>query len=581
MKKITFNVLFVFAALLTASVNAQCLSASEGLYPAATYTPATCNGIAVNSITTAGYAGEYSNVNVVSGETYTFLSSLATDYLTISSDDGVTAAAYGVTPVTWVADVTGVVRFYTHADDACGENQTFRARRIVCGIPPCEMPAITFAKVSNCPDATFSVTADVTSMGSAAAITVTDNQAGSTPQVANGLGLLTFGPYDNGLSVSLTAVNDDSAVCTMTSATFTQAACPPDNDNLANAIAISCGNNYTGNTSAATLDEDNAPDGFGADMDAPNVWYTYTGSGNAETVTLNLCGSSYDTSVLIYTGSSGALTLVGGNDDDATCGAAPANTRSRATFTSDGTTTYLIAIEGWNAASTGAFTMDVTCAPVTPPAVENQSCDTALALEIDNSDVLSDNSFGTINPVQPSCDTFGSIQDVWFSFIAPAEGTVDVNVSNGTMTSSNFNVYSGDCGALVAVTGACNSNLTTATTESLTGLTPGNVYHVQVWSNGAEQGTFTLRLSNPSLANDTFQSAAFDMYPNPVVDVLNIAYNKNISSVEVYNLLGQQVFAKTSDTTISQVDLSHLSKGAYMVKISADHQVKTVKIIKQ
>jgi hypothetical protein len=79
-----------------------------------------------------------------------------------------------------------------------------------------------------------------------------------------------------------------------TSTAQTQAACPPTNDNLANAIAIECGNNYTGNTVAATLDENDAPDGFGADMDAPNVWYSFTGSGFSETVTLNLCGSSYD-----------------------------------------------------------------------------------------------------------------------------------------------------------------------------------------------------------------------------------------------------------------------------------------------
>ncbi|NHM06970.1 T9SS type A sorting domain-containing protein [Flavobacterium sp. CYK-4] len=581
MKKITFNLFSVIAVLFTASVNAQCLEAGNGLYPDATYTPATCNGITVNSITTLGYAGEYSNVNVVAGETYTFSSSIATDYITISSDDGVTATVSGTSPLTWVADIDGVVRFYTHADEICTENQTFRARRIVCGIAPCTLPEITFTKVSNCPEATFNVTADVTSMGSAAAITITDNQAGSTPQVANGTGLLTFGPYDNGVTVSLTAVNDDSDVCTVTSANFAQAACPPANDDFANAIAIACGNTLTGSTAAATLDQNDAPDGFGADMDAPNVWFSYTGSGAAESITLNLCGSAYDTSVLIYTGSPGSFALIGGNDDDATCGAFPLNTRSRTSFTSDGTSTYYIAVEGYNATSLGDFTMEVTCSEVNPPAVENQSCDTALALEIDNTDVQSDNSFGTINSVQPSCDTFGSIQDVWFSFVAPTEGTVDVTVTNGFMTSANFNVYSGDCGALEAVTGACNANLTTATTESLTGLVAGNVYRVQVWSNAAEQGTFTLRLANPSLSNSTFDSGTFETYPNPVTDVLHLNYDKDISNVEVFNMVGQQVFTKSSTAHISQIDLSTLAKGVYMVKINADNLVKTVKILKQ
>ena len=238
----------------------------------------------------------------------------------------------------------------------------------------------------------------------------------------------------------------------------------PANDNFANAEVILCGNTYAGTTATATLDEDSAPDGFGADMDSPNVWYTYTGSGTAETITLNLCASAYDSSVLVYTGTSGSLTLIAGNDDDATCGAA-STTRSRLNFDSDGLTTYYIAIEGWNVGSTGAYSMDVTCAATNPPAVSNQTCATALDLTVDASVNDSDNSFGDVSAVQPTCDTFGSIQDVWFSFTATS-ATTDVTVTNGTMTSSNYSVYSGDCAALVSL--GCRSNLTAANTLSLT-----------------------------------------------------------------------------------------------------------------
>ncbi len=578
MKKITFNVLFVCAFLCSFISKAQCLDATSGLYPTATYTPATCNGIVVNTITTLGYAGEYSNVNVTSGETYTFGSSVATDYITISTDDGVSAATSGLTPLVWVADVTGVVRFYTHLDDVCGEATVFRARTIICGIPLCTPGAITFTKVSNCPDATFNVTADITSVGSSSGFSVTDNQGGA-PQTSD-IGLLTFGPYANGLSVVLTAVPTDSPDCTIISSAQTQVTCPALNDNFANAEAIACGSNYTGNTAGSTLDEDSAPDGFGADMDAPNVWYSYTGSGFEETITLNLCNSSYDTSVLVYTGTSGSLTLISGNDDDATCGAT-LTTRSRLNFTSDGTSTYYIAIEGWNVGSTGAFTMDVTCAGVTPPAVANQTCLTALAVAIDGTDLESDNSFGDVSPEVPSCDLFGSIQDVWFSFVAPFEGTVDCLVTNGTMTSSNFNVHSGVCGALTPVAASCNANLVAPTTESLTGLVAGETYYVQVWSNFAEQGTFSLRLTNPSLGVSNFDSSNFKTYPNPVNDILNLSYNKNITGVAIYNLIGQEVLSKTSTSSINNIDMSQLPNGVYMVKVSADNQVKTLKIIKE
>lgn len=302
------------------------------------------------------------------------------------------------------------------------------------------------------------------------------------------------------------------------------------NDNFANAEAITCGNNYSGTTVGATLDEDNAPDGFGADMDAPNVWYSYTGSGSPETVTLNLCNSSYDTSVLVYTGTSGNLTLVIANDDDNTCGAA-LTTRSRLSFNSDGATTYYIAIEGWNATSTGAFTMDVTCDAVNPPAVDNQTCLTALNLEVDASILTSDNSFGDVTSTQPTCDLFGSIQDVWFSFVAPS-ATVDCNVTKGTMASANFAIYSGTCDALVSL--ACNSNLTNPFTQSLTTLTPGETYYVQVWSNGAEQGDFTISLSDPSvcLPTATFEKVAncpADSTFNVNVDVTGLASASSVT----------------------------------------------------
>ena len=97
---------------------------------------------------------------------------------------------------------------------------------------------------------------------------------------------------------------------------------PPPNDDFSDAIPVACAGNYTGNTSTATLDEDDAPDNPAADLDAPNVWYSYTGSGTAEGIISDLCPSQYDSSVLVYTGSSGNLTLVAANDDGGTdnCG---------------------------------------------------------------------------------------------------------------------------------------------------------------------------------------------------------------------------------------------------------------------
>jgi hypothetical protein len=84
-----------------------------------------------------------------------------------------------------------------------------------------------------------------------------------------------------------------------------------------------------------------------------------------------------------------------------------------------------------------------------------------------------------------------------------------------------------------------------------------------------------------TLATNAFDNNGFTYYPNPVKDVLNLAYTQEITNVAVFNLLGQQVITKVVNANQSQIDMSNLSKGTYMVKITADNQVKTIKVIKE
>jgi hypothetical protein len=83
------------------------------------------------------------------------------------------------------------------------------------------------------------------------------------------------------------------------------------------------------------------------------------------------------------------------------------------------------------------------------------------------------------------------------------------------------------------------------------------------------------------LGTSNFNDQAFNFYPNPVKDILNLNYSKDITNVAVYNLLGQQVVTKNVNSNQSQIDMSHLTSGTYMVKITSNEQVKTIKVIKQ
>lgn len=83
------------------------------------------------------------------------------------------------------------------------------------------------------------------------------------------------------------------------------------------------------------------------------------------------------------------------------------------------------------------------------------------------------------------------------------------------------------------------------------------------------------------LKTGAFSSSAFTYYPNPVKNLLNLSYNQNITSVSVFNVLGQKVMEQNINANATALDMSSLSSGTYMVKVTAENQTKTIKVIKE
>jgi hypothetical protein len=108
-----------------------CLDAEFGAWPFGPWSVPTCDGT-VYTIVPDGYASEYSLVNVIAGNSYTFSSSIGSDVCTISDENGVSALAVGNGSASWVASFSGLVRFYTHTSN-CGASTISRARRVACG----------------------------------------------------------------------------------------------------------------------------------------------------------------------------------------------------------------------------------------------------------------------------------------------------------------------------------------------------------------------------------------------------------------------------------------------------------------
>jgi subtilisin family serine protease len=135
----------------------------------------------------------------------------------------------------------------------------------------------------------------------------------------------------------------------------------PANDAFANAVGLPGQGTYRGSTVGATA-EAGEPDHAGVTTTVRSIWWRVTPTASG-TMVLDTCGSTYDTTLAVYTGAAvNALTPVVANDD--WCGG-----QSRVSFAATAGTTYRIAVAGWNgatgtvilnAAFTGAGTLPTT-----------------------------------------------------------------------------------------------------------------------------------------------------------------------------------------------------------------------------
>lgn len=82
-------------------------------------------------------------------------------------------------------------------------------------------------------------------------------------------------------------------------------------------------------------------------------------------------------------------------------------------------------------------------------------------------------------------------------------------------------------------------------------------------------------------SNDSSELLGFNYYPNPTKDYLDITGDVTIDTITVTNLLGQQVVELNPGNTSARVDLTDLSIGLYLVRVSTGDKESTVRVIKQ
>lgn len=273
------------------------------------------------------------------------------------------------------------------------------------------------------------------------------------------------------------------------------------NDECENALPIECGETVAGTT------VDGNPDVYPACgtsfSTAAGVWYSLIGNGNE--LTLSTCndGTDYDTKMFLFEGACGALVCIDGNDDDFSC---PFSIRhSTITFNSVDGITYYVLVNGFGSAE-GDFELSLTgdCGggpgggddcDEAPDGVVDDVCD-ADCLEIgvpqgfDNTGATV--QAGEVDPGPGTSCTFGDgwcsfepqpflDNTVWFRFVAPASGCVDVGANGADF---QIAVYSstdcGDFGTFVEIGGDDDNGPGLEPLLDDLAVTPGETYWVQI-----------------------------------------------------------------------------------------------------
>ena len=77
------------------------------------------------------------------------------------------------------------------------------------------------------------------------------------------------------------------------------------------------------------------------------------------------------------------------------------------------------------------------------------------------------------------------------------------------------------------------------------------------------------------------QATVLKAYPNPVHDVFTLTSPEKMDKIEVYSALGELVFTASPGSSKTQLNLAHLKTGLYLVKVHAQGQTQTLRVVKK
>jgi len=266
----------------------------------------------------------------------------------------------------------------------------------------------------------------------------------------------------------------------------------PANDNPCSATSLTIGVSCTFSTytNAAATASPGVPAPGCASYSGGDVWFSVVVPANGQvTVDMN-SGVITDSGLGFYTGVCGSLTFLSCDDDSSPNGLM---SYIAATGLTPGSTLFIRVWEYGND-NNGTFSICAT-SPAAGPGSGDEPC-TATPLTPGASCVYTaGTTVGSTNSAgipAPGCASYAG-PDVWYSFVVPASGSVQINTNSGTTTDGGMAIYSGACGSLTLI--SCDDDSSPNGAMPLinaSGLTPGATIYIRMWDYGGGTGTFSI-----------------------------------------------------------------------------------------
>jgi hypothetical protein len=236
--------------------------------------------------------------------------------------------------------------------------------------------------------------------------------------------------------------------------------------------------------------------------------------------------------------------------------------------------TYYIKVMGY----TGAFS--ATCYTIKATATTTTTCQNVLDASTNGTTTgaavvpFNTNTTGLVSPS-------GDIDN--YKFVISKAGTITITL---TTLPANYNLkLLNSAGTQVAI-----SQKTGTTNESISYTAAIGTYYAQVYGSGTVNNAtrcYTLKVALGTAAKDgqlILHDKWLEVYPNPAQDKLNINLTgfDAVSAIKVFDVNGKAVISQGKGSIQSQMNISKLLKGIYLVKVfTTNGEVLNAKIVKQ